>query len=99
MTSKEETEETSSSYLDRDRREAEEESKVMNAKSVVIVVLGDIGRSPRMRFHALSLAKEGYLVHMIGYGGSALPKDLAKHKAIRVNNMLEPPDFFQGIVH
>ncbi|XP_026487260.1 chitobiosyldiphosphodolichol beta-mannosyltransferase [Vanessa tameamea] len=39
-----------------------------NARKVVkVVVLGDIGRSPRMQYHALSLADCGFDVNMIGY--------------------------------
>jgi beta-1,4-mannosyltransferase len=37
--------------------------------SVQIVVLGDIGRSPRMQYHALSIAKHGGRVDLIGYQG------------------------------
>jgi len=36
---------------------------------VAVVVLGDIGRSPRMQYHALSLCREGYHVDIVGYGG------------------------------
>lgn len=40
------------------------------AKSTVqVVVLGDIGRSPRMQYHAISLAKHGHNVDIIGYKG------------------------------
>lgn len=35
--------------------------------SVQIVVLGDIGHSPRMQNHALSIAKHGGRVSIIGY--------------------------------
>ena len=38
-------------------------------KSVQVVVLGDIGRSPRMQYHALSIAKHGGRVFLIGYQG------------------------------
>lgn len=38
-------------------------------RSIQIVVLGDIGRSPRMQYHALSLAKHGARVFLIGYQG------------------------------
>ena len=31
---------------------------------VGVVVLGDIGRSPRMCYHAVSLAEAGYQVHI-----------------------------------
>ena len=34
-----------------------------------ILVLGDIGRSPRMQYHAISIGKHGGLVDLIGYGG------------------------------
>lgn len=37
--------------------------------SVQVVVLGDVGRSPRMQYHALSLAKHGCFVQLIGYFG------------------------------
>jgi beta-1,4-mannosyltransferase len=37
--------------------------------SVQIVVLGDIGRSPRMQYHALSIAKGGGRARLIGYSG------------------------------
>lgn len=40
--------------------------------SVQIVVLGDIGRSPRMQYHALSIAKHGGRVDIIGYQGRCL---------------------------
>ncbi|KAJ2484675.1 mannosyltransferase [Coemansia sp. RSA 2320] len=39
-------------------------------KRVAVLVLGDIGRSPRMQYHALSLAKAGFSVDLIGYPGS-----------------------------
>lgn len=37
---------------------------------VQVVVLGDIGRSPRMRYHAASLADSGCTVDLIGYTGT-----------------------------
>jgi beta-1,4-mannosyltransferase len=37
--------------------------------SVQVLVLGDIGRSPRMQYHAMSIAKHGGRVDMIGYKG------------------------------
>lgn len=37
--------------------------------SVQVLVLGDIGRSPRMQYHALSIAKHGGHVQVIGYLG------------------------------
>lgn len=37
--------------------------------SVQIVVLGDIGHSPRMQYHALSIAQHGRVVDLVGYLG------------------------------
>lgn len=34
-----------------------------------VLVLGDIGRSPRMQYHALSIAKHGGTVELVGYHG------------------------------
>lgn len=38
-------------------------------RSVAILVLGDIGRSPRMMYHAESFANIGFETFLIGYGG------------------------------
>ena len=40
-----------------------------NDDSVQIVVLGDIGRSPLMQYHALSITKHGGKVRLVGYVG------------------------------
>ena len=36
---------------------------------IQVLVLGDIGRSPRMQYHTLSIAKHGGFVDLIGYQG------------------------------
>jgi beta-1,4-mannosyltransferase len=41
-------------------------------RSVVIVVLGDIGRSPRMMYHAESFLENDFFTDIIGYGGTKL---------------------------
>lgn len=38
-------------------------------RSVAIVVLGDIGRSPRMMYHAESFANHNFETFLVGYGG------------------------------
>lgn len=47
-------------------------------KHVVVVVLGDIGRSPRMQYHTLSLLEHGHYVTLIGYVGERLIPALEK---------------------
>ncbi|XP_044269082.1 chitobiosyldiphosphodolichol beta-mannosyltransferase [Tribolium madens] len=42
--------------------------KTSKNKSVKVVVLGDIGRSPRMQYHCMSLSEMGHRVDVIAYG-------------------------------
>ena len=46
---------------------------------VVVIVLGDVGRSPRMQYHALSLLQEGFDVSLVGYDGEDLIPDLVQY--------------------
>jgi beta-1,4-mannosyltransferase len=53
--------------------------------SVHVLVLGDIGRSPRMTYHALSIAKHGGKVNLIGYLGKTVSRshrDGRKHSVM-----------------
>lgn len=36
---------------------------------VVVIVLGDLGRSPRMQYHTNSLLEQGHNVSFVGYDG------------------------------
>lgn len=56
-----------------------------------VLVLGDVGRSPRMQYHALSLAREGALVDLVGYAGSAPLPELAAHPGVRILTLRPPP--------
>lgn len=38
-------------------------------RQVCVLVLGDVGRSPRMTYHALSLARNGFDVTLAGFRG------------------------------
>lgn len=51
------------------RRAGKGEISVKEKVIVQILVLGDIGRSPRMQYHALSIARHGGQVDIIGYQG------------------------------
>lgn len=55
----------------------EDESK--SRVDVQILVLGDIGRSPRMQYHATSIVKQGGYVQLIGYCGICLYHDASAH--------------------
>ncbi len=57
---------------------------------VAIVVLGDVGRSPRMQYHALALAESGAEVDLIAYTGTQPIRALRDHRRIRLHP-LRPP--------
>jgi hypothetical protein len=43
--------------------------KAPSRRSVAVLVLGDVGRSPRMMYHAGSFAKSGFETFVVGYEG------------------------------
>ncbi|KAK1588231.1 hypothetical protein Q3G72_021167 [Acer saccharum] len=55
-----------------------------------VVVLGDIGRSPRMQYHALSLARQMSLeVDVVAYGGSEPHAAILEHPSIHIHTMTQ----------
>jgi len=52
---------------------------------VAILVLGDLGRSPRMQYHARSLADAGAAVDLVGYAETELFDSVENHPMIRVH--------------
>src|SRR5215510_10450771 len=58
---------------------------------VSVVVLGDVGRSPRMLYHAQALASALAEVDVVGYAGSALDPAVRDHDHIRWH-LLSPDD-------
>ena len=70
--------------------------KDRSANRVQVLVLGDIGRSPRMQYHALSIAKHGVLVDLIGYRESDIHPDiLANPNAINIHALSPAPAYLQ----
>ncbi|KAK0636584.1 glycosyl transferases group 1-domain-containing protein [Bombardia bombarda] len=59
--------------------------------SVHVLVLGDIGRSPRMTYHALSIAKHGGKVNLIGYLETAPHPDVLSGPNITIAPLPTPP--------
>ncbi|KAJ5971565.1 uncharacterized protein N7479_001483 [Penicillium vulpinum] len=60
---------------------------------VQILVLGDIGRSPRMQYHALSIAKHGGEVVIIGYNESDPHPDIMSNPNISIVPLRPHPAF------
>lgn len=66
----------------------------MLKERVAIVVLGDIGRSPRMQNHAKSLDCTGrFNVDLIGYVNSKVHPKILESSNIKVHGLIEAPNF------
>uniref|UniRef100_A0A3Q3X6J4 Uncharacterized protein n=1 Tax=Mola mola TaxID=94237 RepID=A0A3Q3X6J4_MOLML len=53
-------------------------------RRVCVLVLGDIGRSPRMQYHALSLGKHGYAVTFAGFLETKPHQDVLREEKINI---------------
>jgi beta-1,4-mannosyltransferase len=62
---------------------------------VTVLALGDLGRSPRMQYHALALAGSGAEVDVVGYGGSAPLRALSE--AARLHLLPAPSERRHGL--
>lgn len=60
-------------------------------KHVVVLVLGDVGRSPRMQYHAMSLASHGVRVTLIGYTGERCIGAVEDSPRIDTSRRFDPP--------
>lgn len=56
---------------------------ILKKPKACVVILGDIGRSPRMQYHVESLLEEGFDVEVIGYNETPPLENVQKHAVIR----------------
>ncbi|XP_032086840.1 chitobiosyldiphosphodolichol beta-mannosyltransferase isoform X2 [Thamnophis elegans] len=59
------------------------------AGRVAVLVVGDLGRSPRMQYHALSLARRGRHVAFIGYAGTKPHSEIINNGNIEIVPLTE----------
>ncbi|XP_062169900.1 UDP-glycosyltransferase TURAN isoform X1 [Alnus glutinosa] len=79
-------------------KKGEEEKKIGRRGRACVVVLGDLGRSPRMQYHALSLARQVSLeVDIVAYGGSEPHIAVLSHPSIHIHTMTQWPITPQGL--
>ncbi|KAI1410334.1 glycosyltransferase family 33 protein [Hypoxylon sp. FL1857] len=64
--------------------------------SVQVLVLGDIGRSPRMQYHSLSVARHGGRVDLIGYHESPPHPDILANARIKIYPLAPPPSLLKS---
>ncbi|EDV19433.1 uncharacterized protein TRIADDRAFT_33634 [Trichoplax adhaerens] len=65
-------------------------------RNICVLVLGDIGRSPRMQYHSISLAKAGLKVDLVGYAGTKPHDALIDQTNIKIHAM-QPPTSLNGL--
>ncbi|KAF5392610.1 hypothetical protein D9757_002123 [Collybiopsis confluens] len=66
-------------------------------RSAAILVLGDIGRSPRMMYHAQSFAENDFMTYVIGYGGSKPISALERLPKLQLRYLPEPPSVLKAL--
>ncbi|CAD0107988.1 unnamed protein product [Aureobasidium uvarum] len=67
-------------------------SGATNDASVTVLVLGDIGRSPRMQYHVASIAAHRGRVSLIGYLESELLPEIRGNPFVTVIPLAPPPE-------
>lgn len=71
------------------------DEKLKTEATVQVLVLGDIGRSPRMQYHALSIASHGGRIDLIGYSESEIHPDVQASRFINVVPIQPFPKYLQ----
>ncbi|KAH9855786.1 mannosyltransferase [Lenzites betulinus] len=66
-------------------------------RSVAILVLGDIGRSPRMMYHTESFATNKFQTYLVGYGGSKPIPSLLSMPRVEIMYLREPPVYLRRL--
>ncbi|HYD49447.1 MAG TPA: glycosyltransferase [Terriglobales bacterium] len=61
-------------------------------RRVAVVVLGDLGRSPRMQYHAVRLAEAGSEIDLIGIAGTAPIAEIGDNPNIRIHLLVAPTE-------
>ncbi|KAF2711439.1 glycosyltransferase family 33 protein [Pleomassaria siparia CBS 279.74] len=69
----------------------ERKKKFRPGRTVQVVVLGDIGRSPRMQYHAISIAKHRGRVYLIGYEDSQIHPEILSNPLIEIVPLVPAP--------
>ncbi|KIL93540.1 hypothetical protein FAVG1_03522 [Fusarium avenaceum] len=62
---------------------------------IQVLVVGDVGRSPRMQYHALSVAKHGRNVDIVGYKETARHPDLIGNPRVTMFALPPQPEVLQ----
>lgn len=69
-----------------------QQSNLNNKRNICVIVLGDIGRSPRMQYHVHSLLRHGFNVDLIGYGDTKPIAELAENSRCNIQKLVAFPE-------
>lgn len=61
-------------------------------RNVCVIVLGDIGRSPRMQYHVHSLLRHEFNVDLIGYGDTAPMHEITDDPRVHIQRLVAFPE-------
>lgn len=56
-------------------------------KRIFICVIGDLGHSPRMLYHARSFSRSGFQVELCGYVDGDIPRDILEDENIEIHGL------------
>lgn len=62
------------------------------SKNITVIVVGDIGRSPRMQYHAKSLLENNFNVDLIGYSGTEPIAELRQNPKCNIQHLVAFPE-------
>lgn len=63
-----------------------------NKRNICVIVLGDIGRSPRMQYHVKSLLDHNFNVDLIGYGATEPIAELRQNPKCSIQRLVAFPE-------
>lgn len=69
-----------------------QQTKSNSKRNVCVIVLGDIGRSPRMQYHVNSLLKHEFNVDVIGYGDTTPIAELTQNPRCSIQQLVAFPE-------
>ncbi|OQV19587.1 UDP-glycosyltransferase TURAN [Hypsibius exemplaris] len=72
------------------------ESQPKPRQRALVMVLGDIGHSPRMQYHVSSLVKEGFDVDFVGFRHSEPRAEILKSPAVEIKVLSDVPAALRG---
>ncbi|WVO17411.1 hypothetical protein L204_105103 [Cryptococcus depauperatus] len=72
-------------------------SKSFKRQTATVLVLGDVGRSPRMMYHTDSLARHGWSTYLVGFQDTDPIQSLMENPRVHLLGLEKPPKFVASL--